>query len=148
MIFKFRLLSDEVDDFQLDIEVPYDINLLDLHNFIRRVLHYNPCEMASFFISDVEWEKFREFTLVDMGIDVPYDPDEDEDELAPPVPMEKVTAANVMHQKFDRLIYVFDMFAERQLFIELLESKKADPAQNYPLVVEQLGEAPKQFLDE
>lgn len=147
MIFKFRLLSDEVDNFVMDIEVPYDMNLLQLHNFIRKELKYNPCEMASFFLSDVEWEKFREFTLIDMGVEAEFDED-DEDEMAPPMPMEKVTVANVMRHKFDRLIYVFDMFAERQLFMELLESKPSEDGAKYPKVVCLEGSAPAQFIDE
>lgn len=146
MVFAFRLLSDEVEDFQMDIEVPYDMNLLDLHNFIRKQLGYNPCEMASFFLSDSEWEKLREFTLIDMGFEGDYD--EDEDEMAPPMSMDKVIVANVMRQKFDRMIYVFDMFSERQLFMELLESKIGDDAVKYPRTVSLQGKAPAQFKDE
>lgn len=147
MVFKFRLLSDEVEDFQMDIEVPYDMDLLKLHNFIRKQLGYNPCEMASFFMSDVEWEKFREFTLIDMGFEGDYDEDDD-DEIAPPMPMEKVTVANVIRNRFDRLIYVFDMFTERQLYMQLLESQAAQSGVDYPRMVELKGKAPKQFSDQ
>lgn len=151
MIFKFRLLSDESESFLLDVEVPYDMNLLDFHNFIRKEVGYNPCEMASFFISDVEWEKLREFTLLDMGFEMPSpddDEDDDMDDWKPPVAMEKVTLGQIIHEKFDRLIYVFDMFAERQFFIELLESKFIDESVVYPRTVDKQGVAPQQFLDE
>lgn len=146
MVFKFRLLNDEVEDFQMDIEVPYDMNLLELHNFIRKQLGYNPCEIASFFTSDSEWEKLREFTLIDMGFEGDFE--DEEDEMLPPMPMEKVTVANVMRQKFDRMIYVFDMFAERQLFMELLESKLSQDGVEYPRVVSLQGKVPAQFKDE
>lgn len=145
MIFKFRLLSDESESFLLDIEVPYDMPLIKLHDFIRKTLNYNPCEMASFFMSDVEWEKFQEFTLLDMGTDPDLEIDE---ELPPPIAMDKLTIGNVVKVRFDRMIYVFDIFTERQLFMELLESKAQETGLEYPRVTDLQGEAPKQFLDE
>ena len=51
MVFRFRMLSDENDNFVRDYEVPYDMTLLDFHNFILRSLEYEEC-MASFFTAD------------------------------------------------------------------------------------------------
>ncbi len=48
MVFRFRMLSDENDNFVRDYEVLYDTTLLDFHNFILRSLEYEDC-MASFF---------------------------------------------------------------------------------------------------
>ena len=56
MVFRFRMLSDENDNFVRDYEVPYDMTLLDFHNFILRSLEYEEC-MASFFTADERWEK-------------------------------------------------------------------------------------------
>lgn len=55
MVFRFRMLSDENDNFVRDYEVPYDMTLLDFHNFILRSLEYEEC-MASFFTADERWE--------------------------------------------------------------------------------------------
>jgi len=143
MIFQFRTLSDEAENFSMDFEVRYDTTLLDLHNFIAASLGYNPMEMASFFLSDSEWEKLREFTLFDMGTDnVDIDPD---DEIEPPVQMGGILLSQVIRQKFDRLLYVFDFFTERQLFIELLEAKIAQDGVEYPRILELKGIAPVQF---
>ena len=65
MVFRFRMLSDENDNFVRDYEVLYDTTLLDFHNFILRSLEYEDC-MASFFTADDRWEKQREFTFMDM----------------------------------------------------------------------------------
>ena len=54
MVFRFRMLSDENDNFVRDYEVPYDMTLLDFHNFILRSLEYEEC-MASFFTADERW---------------------------------------------------------------------------------------------
>lgn len=146
IIFKFRLLSDEVEDFVRDYEVPFDMTLINFHEYIRKDLKYNPCELASFFKSDVEWEKLQEFTLLDMGTDgVDIDPDDD---IAPPMPMADVKLSHIMNEKFERLVYVFDMLNERSLYIELLESQFRNPDIQYPRTVLSEGNPPVQFPDE
>lgn len=141
MIFKFRMLSDEAEDFVRDYEVLYDMNLADFHTYVRESVGYSPAEVASIFTSDAEWEKLREFTSVDMGFDASGDED---DEFAPPVAMSQVTLGQIIHEKFDRLIYVFDIFAERQFFIELLEAKFPEDGVAYPRIVAAEGEPPLQ----
>ena len=102
MVFRFRMLSDENDNFVRDYEVLYDMTLLEFHNFLLEALEYEPC-MASFFTADNRWEKLREFTLMDMG-----EGGEEEPEA-----MENVRLGQIIHQLRDRLIYLFDLFAER-----------------------------------
>ena len=150
MIFKFRILSPESDDFLLDVELSYDSTLLDFHNLLQKTLNYNPAEMTSFFKSDVEWEKFQEFTLFDMGVEVDEDEyegyEEDEIPLAP-IAMENALLGKIITERFDRLVYVFDLFNERELYIELIETKEGEPEQVYPRVAQLTAEAPKQFND-
>ena len=102
MIFRFRMLSDENDNFVRDYEVPYDMTLLDFHRFLLESLEYEEC-MTSFFTADERWEKLGEFTLMDMGEDSP----------GAPRPMESVTLGQIIHNLRDRLIYLFDMFGDR-----------------------------------
>lgn len=135
MIFKFRVLSDENDNFLRDYEVPYDMSLLELHNHICADLSYDPQSGASFFLSDFEWEKLQEFTLFDMG---------EESEEAP-VAMEKVSLGQIIHDNNDRLIYVFDMFGDRALFVELIATLKAEEGKQYPATTLSESEPPHQF---
>ena len=139
MIFKFRMLSDEAEEFVRDYEVPYDMNLADFHTYLRESVGYSPAEMASIFTSDAEWEKMREFTSVDMGIEA------EDDSFCVPLPMERVTLGQIIREKFGRLIYVFDFFNERQFFIELLECKFAEDGIQYPRIVNAVGEPPLQY---
>ena len=67
MVFRFRMLSDENDNFVRDYEVPYDMTLLDFHNFILRSLEYEEC-MASFFTADERWEKPVSYTHLKMAL--------------------------------------------------------------------------------
>lgn len=145
MIFKFRMVSDEAEDFIRDYEVRYDMPLSDFHKFISDSIGFNSDGVSSVFVSDSEWEKLEEFTSVDMGMDgVDIDPCDD---IAPPRPMSAVSLGQIIHERFDRLIYVFDMFAERQFYIELLEAKFEDPAATYPAVVHSVGNPPVQLSD-
>ncbi len=123
IVFKYRMLSDENDHFVRDYEVPASMTLLELHDFIIETLDYEPC-IASFFTANAKWEKLEEFTTVDMGLD----PDM---ELATR-PMESVTLEEIMHRIHDRLIYLFDMFASRAFYMELVEVKQDEKGMTYP----------------
>lgn len=139
MVFKFRMLSDENDNFLRDYEILYDSTLLDFHNFICKDLKFDAQNMASFFISDREWNKLREFTLFDVG------EDDYSSEQEPPAAMDSVAVGQIIHHNNDRLIYLFDMFGDRALYLELLATVKADPSVVYPRVILSEEDAPDQF---
>lgn len=134
MVFRFRMLSDENDNFVRDYEVTYDTSLLEFHNFILRSLEYEEC-LASFFTADERWEKLREFTLMEMG---------NEGEEVPPL-MEQVTLGQIIHNKRDRLIYLFDMFGDRAYYLELTGTYEADPDAMYPREIYARAEVPDQY---
>ena len=67
MIYKFRLLSDEVDDFRRDIEISADATFKELHTAILESVNYPDDQMTSFFICNDRWIKEVEITLEDMG---------------------------------------------------------------------------------
>lgn len=134
MVFRFRMLSDENDRFVRDYEAMYDTTLLDFHNFLLESLEYEPC-MASFFTADARWERLREFTLLDMG--------DGSDEG--PQPMERVTLGQIIHNRRDRLIYLFDLFGDRAYFLELTGAYEADPQASYPREIYAQAEVPDQY---
>lgn len=134
MVFRFRMLSDENDNFVRDYEVLYDTTLLEFHQFILETLEYEPC-MASFFTADRLWEKQREFTLVEMG-------DGGEDT---PLLMEEVTLGQILHHVRDRLIYLFDMLGDRAYYLELTGVFRADPDGHYPREIFAREEVPDQY---
>ncbi len=138
MTFRFRMLSDENDRFIREYEIPYDMTLLEFHRFICRDLRYDPENMASFFTSNAEWEKLREFTLFDFG-----GGEESEDEM--PVPMDQVHVGQIVHKNRERLIYQFDMLNDRALYLELVEAKKNDKQPFEPSVLLSEYDAPDQF---
>ena len=135
MIFKFRMLCDENDDFLRDYEVMYNMTLLDFHDFICEDLGYDDAAISSFFTADRLWEKDREFTLLDMGAG----------EDGGPAAMSDVKVNDVIIENGDRWLYVFDMFGDRALYLEMAGAHKSEEGAAYPRVTLSQGEAPAQF---
>ena len=73
MIFNFRLVSDEVEKFKREIKIDADATFLDLRDAICDSVGYDKGQMCSFFLCDDSWEKVREITLEDMGLDTSED---------------------------------------------------------------------------
>ncbi len=125
LVYKFRMLTDENDNFVRDYEVPATMTLLELHNFIVESLDYEPC-ISSFYTADARWERLKEFTTVDMGFS-PESPDEEA-----PEPMESARLCDILHYMNDRLIYNFDLFGNRAYFLELIDAQEGNLPEGYP----------------
>ena len=69
MIYKFRIISDEVSNFKLEISIDADDTFLSLRNAILDAVGYTKDQMDSFLICDEDWQKEKEVTLADMGSD-------------------------------------------------------------------------------
>lgn len=135
-ILNLRVLSDEVDEFSRVYEVESGMSLLGLHDFICRDLEYDLSNFSSFFQSNANWDKLQEYTLVDMN---------DEEEGTISLSMDGTTAGELLQNRKDHLIFMFDIFAARSLFIELECIADPQPAVRYPRVVSSEGDAPHQL---
>ena len=139
MIFKFRVLTTEDETFLRDYELSYESTLKEFHELICDDLDLDRYEISSFFLSNEEWEKMAEFTLIDMGMDE----DEDMEDDLIPLCMENVTLGRIIHTKHQRLVYVYDILNDSSLYITLMESKKAQEGESYPKITAAEGKAPK-----
>lgn len=137
MILKYRMLSDENDNFVRDFEVLPEMTLAQFHAFIIASLGYDDC-MASFFASDDRWNRLREYTLMDMGEDVLGGGEM-------PVPMDKVTLAELVVSDCKRLIYQFDMFSDRAFYLEFVDAHKPLAGLAYPRVAFENAPVPDQY---
>ncbi len=136
MVFKFRLLSHEIKDFVRDIEITANQTFFDFHKAIQDDLNYDSSQIASFFLTNKLWEKEKEFILFDMS-DVPN---------VSMIAMDRARLRDYIKDPKQRLIYVFDVFNERALFIELIDIQKEVRYSDYPAVVFSKGNAPQQIL--
>lgn len=138
MIYKLRVISDENELFHRVIEISEDDTFLNLHKAILTACDYKETEMASFFISNDEWDKGIEITLFDMG-----------DEELPTIPMQKAMLKDFLKNKEDKVIYQFDFFNDRSLFCTLVDITEKNSKKKYPLCSHSTGNPPLQkFNDE
>lgn len=133
MIYKFRVVSDEVELFARNIEIDAESTFLQLHEAIQASVKFDSTQLASFYIGDKDWTRGQQITLLDMS-----DADEDIKLMSDTVLKDFVKKAN------DNLVYVFDFFNDRAFYVTLAEIKKADPKAVYPFSTGAIGEAPEQ----
>lgn len=138
MIYKFRILSGEVDDFIREIEIKKSQTFFDLHTAIQESVHFDKSQMASFFLSDDSWERGREITLLEMT----------EDDSIDLVVMDVALLSEFVNTQKQKIIYLFDFFSERVFFIELIGGLKEDPSKKYPVCTKSEGKSPPQIVIE
>lgn len=136
MIFRFLLLSDEVEDFRREIQIDGDSSFLDLHNAIVKSVNFKDGQMSSFFLCNEDWEKEQEITLVEM------DTSSEEDSYT----MEGTTLSDFLEDEKQKLMYVFDYLTERVFFMELREIIPGKHLEN-AICTKSSGEAPPQFIE-
>lgn len=136
MVYRFLLLSDEVDDFKREIKIDSEATFLDLHNVILDSVGYTKDQMCSFFLCEDDWSKKTEITLVEM------DTSSEVDNYI----MEDTSLESLIEDEGQRLLYVFDYLTERAFFMELRE---IIPGKNLPAPVcsKSVGDAPAQVVD-
>lgn len=134
-VYCFRLISNEEKKFFRDIEIDADQTFYDFHDGIQDILSFDKAQLASFFITDNNWNRKVEISLMDMRSGNENDP----------LIMDETTISSQINQLKDKLVYVFDFFSGRALFIELIEVKDKIKHKKYPLCSNGAGEAPPQI---
>ena len=92
--------------------------------------------MTSFFTADDHWNRLREFTLMDMGTDGGDDE---------PMAMESVSLAELVVADYNRLIFQFDMLADRAFYIEVVNGSEPNEEFTYPRVAFENATVPDQY---
>lgn len=106
-----RVVMDTEDDVIRDVLIDPRQSLRELHELILKGFELAEGEMASFFLSDQEWNQGEEISLIDFDAPLP-------DARF----MQDVTIADVLSETGDRLIYVYDMLNLWTFFLEVLST--------------------------
>lgn len=133
LVFRFRVTFEEVDDVERIIDVGSKNTFRDFHNTLQDTIGFDKIKMASFYKTTDNWRPGEEF-------------------CTEPKPNAKAAGASELgkfiedpHQKF---LYVYDPDGgDWHLRVELMRLFRAEPGQEYPLLVKSVGIAPKQFVD-
>ena len=136
MVFRFLILSDEVDDFKREIKIDAEATFLDLHDAILESVGYTKDQMCSFFICDDDWSKNTEITLVEM------DTTSEVDNYI----MAETRLEELLEDEHQKLMFVFDYMTERAFFIELSEIMYGKDIEK-AVCTRKEGIAPQQTVD-
>ena len=136
-VYRFRvLLQHDDEDIFRDIDLLPSNNLQDLHKSIQDAFEFDDSQMASFYLSNDEWEKGEELTLFDMN-----EPGVEEAIRM----MDEAVLDQTLAGEGDKLLYVFDFMNIWTFHVELIQIIKASESVSYPAIISFVGKAPNQY---
>ncbi len=131
MLYRFRIILDAEEDVFRDIEIMSENTLEDLHNTILQSFGFDGTEMASFYISDDEWNQGEEISQFDVT-----------EGTGSVRLMNETTLDSVVSETQTKLIYVYDFFSMWTFLVELAEIAEPDPQMDYPNLLFVHGQLP------
>ncbi|WP_179352640.1 IS1096 element passenger TnpR family protein [Winogradskyella vidalii] len=135
MIYRFRVIldNDTEDDVFRDLEIREGDTMEDLHNVITQSFGFDGMEMASFYMSDDQWNQGEEIAMMDMS------------ETGNEVKMMSTTILkDMVHEASTRLIYVYDFMNMWTFYVELGEIVEEAEGTDYPNLMFVHGQIPDQ----
>ena len=134
MIYRFRVIldNDTDDDIFRDIEIYETNSLEEFHKTIINSFSFINNEMASFYISDNEWNQGEEISLFNFG-----------DESKETKLMSSIAINQVINNENNKLIYIYDFLNMWVFLIELIEVAEEIKGINYPNIIFSKGELPE-----
>jgi hypothetical protein len=133
MIYRFRVIldNDTEDDVFRDFELRETDTLEDLHNIITQSFGFDGTEMASFYLSDEDWNQGEEISLFDMS------------EGTNTIKLMNETSTNdVVHEASTKLIYVYDFLSMWTFYVELAKIVEEVEGTDYPNLMFVQGQIP------
>ncbi len=138
MLFRIKLISDEVEAFLREFLIESDATFLELNRAILDSCGYPDDQITSFYLCDEEWERKTQVTREDMSLDGSSSYDEDI------YVMESTRLNEFIEDEDQKLEFVYDPFAERMFYLDVVE---LIPGKHlaHPELVRSVGEAPRQI---
>lgn len=136
MVYRFRVILDAEEDVFRDIELLEESTLEDFHNSIINAFGFDGNEMASFYISDEDWNQGEEISQFDIS--------DGEESIRL---MNETTLDSVVSESETRLIYVYDFLNLWTFLIELAEIAEVEEGRDYPNLMFVHGQIPLEAPD-
>ncbi|MCB0475555.1 MAG: hypothetical protein KDC69_07760 [Flavobacteriaceae bacterium] len=130
MIYKIRITLDVTDDVLREVIIDDKATLEDLHNVIVNAFGFDGMEMASFYLSNEEWEQGEEIPLFDMS------------DAGNASSMERFRLHDVINEDATQMIYVYDYFNLWTFFVELKDIIEDNQLIEAPAVLVSTGKVP------
>jgi len=134
MIYRFRAIldHDSKEDIFRDIEIRKTDTFEDLFNVLTQSFGFDGSEMASFYVSDDQWQQGQEIALFDMG--------ENEDIRL----MNETIIEDIVDEDQTKLIFVYDFLNMWTFLVELGEIVEEGQGTDYPNLMFVCGQVPSE----
>ncbi|MFT5580874.1 MAG: hypothetical protein ACI9XP_001325 [Lentimonas sp.] len=132
---KFRVLLDTKENQEIfrDILVPHEASFEDFYKVIISSFQFKGDQMASFYVSNEDWDKGHEISWMDLSFG-----DEHEDES--PSIMSSTPIHEFIEEKEQKFILVYDFLKMWIFLVELISYEKETPSEVQ--LVLSVGDAP------
>ena len=133
MIYRFRVIfdNDSEQDVFRDLEIRETDTMEDLHNAIAQSFGFDGMEMASFYISDDNWNEGEEISMFDIG-----------EGDGPARLMSETIIKDVVFEMQTKLIYIYDFLSMWVFLVELAEIVEESAGTDYPNLMFVHGQLP------
>jgi len=138
MVYRFRIIldNDTEEDVFRDLEIRETDTIEDLHNIITQSFGFDGTEVASFYISNDEWNQGEEISLFDMS--------EGPDTIRL---MNETIINDIVHEMQTKLIYIYDFLSMWTFYVELAEIVDEAEGTDYPNLMFVHGQIPDEAPD-
>jgi hypothetical protein len=131
MIYRIRIILDTKEDVIRDIEIKNNSTFEDLHLEILKSFQFNGNEMASFYMSNDNWNQGEEISLSSFIFE--------KNELI----MKNCQLDSIINEDQKRFIYIYDFLNLWTFFVEIFEVNSIIQGTKYPKLIFSLGKLPK-----
>lgn len=134
-VYKFRILLDSVfsEEVFRDILIDSTDNFKDLHDTILKAFDFTGEQLSSFYISNDDWDKGEEISLMDMSFG--------EEEASKT--MDGTLLEDCMYDARQKIILVYD-FLKMWIFLIELQEVTQTSEHALPFCTVAIGDAPKE----
>ena len=136
-VFTFRVLVDYHEDIFRDIKLAADSTFEELHLCIQDAFDFDGQQIASFYLSNDNWDKGDEISM--MGIN---------DDDATLTLMSNTNLSDKVSDAHEKVLYVFDFLLMWCFYIELVEITEQESIEELPFLMRTYGASPDQYSKE
>lgn len=146
IIYRFRITTDEQEDFLREIEIQPSQTFLDFHDLLLSCADLESCKKASFYLTDLKFNKRQEISLKTNKKQLrKYDEELDQIivETTHTRLMKDAHLKKYIEDPHQKMIYEYFGKDLIVFYIELFKILKVEDTFNFPRCVKATGELPK-----
>ena len=138
-VYIFRILAEEEESFLREIALSEDNTLLDFHIILTKSMGLDDKQLASFYLTDKQWEKQKEFTLMDMEVDDYTNKERESEDMISIDVMSNVHVGDIIEDPKQRMLYEYNFVNPTLFFISLISMEKYDDHVVFPKILASEG---------